>query len=140
MLLSKPQISLVVVDSLPAFYWADRLSGGLQHMDSYLKHLLSALQKSTADHKVTVVFTRPSHFQSGSQSRYKSKDNSGQSTVFISLNREVKPSQQGECSKSNTNNASAQGVVENLFCATVRTAYGQKSYNYRTAKDGVVWV
>ncbi|XP_034235349.1 DNA repair protein XRCC2-like [Thrips palmi] len=136
-LVSKPQISMVVVDSLPAFYWADRLSGGLQHMDSYLRQMLSALQKSTRAHKVTVAFTRPSYFQSAAPSRFRSKDDSGASTVFINLNRF-----EDEASENNTSGKQpVQGMkLTNLYCATVRTPQGLRVHRYHFTKDGIVWL
>lgn len=137
MLLSKPQVSMVVVDSLPAFYWSDRLSGGVPHMDSYLKRLLVALQKSTKEHKVTTVFTRPSYFQSAAPSRFKPKGDSGESTRIVSLSR-VERSETGECSKDVTP-GSKQETSHNNFCATVRSAFGVSSHKYFISKEGMNW-
>lgn len=128
---------MVVVDSLPAFYWADRLSGGLQHMDSYLRQMLSALQNSTKTHKVTVAFTRPSYFQSAAPSRFRSKDDSGVSTVFINLNRF--DDETGD--SSSAGNQPVQGMkLRNLYCATVRNCQGLSVNKYHFTKDGMIWV
>lgn len=129
---------MVVVDSLTAFYWSDRLSGGLQHMDSYLKRILSALQKSTKEHKVTVVFTRPSYFQSAAPPRFQPKGESGGSTRLISLSR-FENNKSGE-SCEETQSGSSNQVHQSIFNATVRSALGQTSFNYRISKDGIKWI
>lgn len=138
MLLSKPQMSMVVIDSLPAFYWSDRLSGGLPHMDSYLKRLLTVLQNSTKQHKVTVVFTRPSHFQSAVPSRFRSKDDTVGSTRLITLSR-VDDANTGESSKGSGTSLPRQNC-QSTFCAVIRSAYGQSSHKYLINKDGLTWL
>ncbi|XP_026291064.1 DNA repair protein XRCC2 isoform X2 [Frankliniella occidentalis] len=140
MLLSKPQISMVVVDSLTAFYWSDRLAGGLQHMDSYLRRLLSALQKSTKEHKVMVVFTRPSYFQSAARSRFKMKEDNGESTRLVSLNRLEKDISGGSSKDGDNQSATNKDMIENIFSATIRSAYGQKILKYHITKEGMQWL
>ncbi|CAK1599538.1 unnamed protein product [Parnassius mnemosyne] len=56
-------ISLVIFDTLTAFYWSEQ-SYKITKMDLYIKNLLRIIQKVTKDYKVTVLYTRPEYFSS----------------------------------------------------------------------------
>ncbi|XP_024214559.1 DNA repair protein XRCC2 [Halyomorpha halys] len=63
LLLSNKEVSLIIIDSIGANYWQDRMTDGIRKMDSYILHVLSRLFKCIESFKVTVIFTRPSYFQ-----------------------------------------------------------------------------
>lgn len=56
-------ISLVIFDTLTAFYWSEQ---GLKitKMDVYLKSLLSIVQKITKEFNIKIMYTRPDYFSS----------------------------------------------------------------------------
>ncbi|CAH2233924.1 jg14682 [Pararge aegeria aegeria] len=61
-LLSKhPNISLVVFHTLTAFYWSEQ-DFKITKMDSYLRKLLSVIQKIIKDHKIVVMYSKPESF------------------------------------------------------------------------------
>ncbi|XP_069354519.1 DNA repair protein XRCC2 [Maniola hyperantus] len=59
-------ISLVVFHTLTAFYWSEQ-DFKIIKMDSYLKKLLSIIQKVVKDHKTTVLYSRPEYFSSSKE-------------------------------------------------------------------------
>lgn len=64
---SHDKVSLVVVDTISAFYWADRMIGSsIVKMDTYVKKLLKTLQEITWEYKPAILYTRPSYFVSQS--------------------------------------------------------------------------
>lgn len=76
---SHDRISLVVVDTISAFYWADRMIGSsMVKMDTYVKKLLKTLQEASWEYKSVILYTRPSYFVSqsnvGSESELCVKD------------------------------------------------------------------
>lgn len=54
-------ISVVIFDTLTAFYWSEQ-NVKITKMDLYLKTLLKTIHKVTKDFKVTVLYTRPEYF------------------------------------------------------------------------------
>lgn len=66
LLLSNKQVSLIIIDSICANYWQDRMTDGIRKMDSYILNVLNRLFKCIESFKVTVIFTRPLYFQTKS--------------------------------------------------------------------------
>lgn len=62
-----PNLSMLVFNSLTAFYWSEQ-GYKITKMDIYKKTLLSLIQKVTKDHKVTILYTRPEYFSSTKES------------------------------------------------------------------------
>ncbi|XP_068628437.1 DNA repair protein XRCC2 [Battus philenor] len=60
-LLKNSNISLIIFDSLTAFYWSEQ-NFKICKMDLYIKSLLNVIQKVTKDYKTTILFTRPEYF------------------------------------------------------------------------------
>lgn len=56
-------ISLVVLDTLTAFYWSEQ-GFKITKMDVYLKSLLSIVQKITKEFNIKIMYTRPDYFSS----------------------------------------------------------------------------
>ncbi|KAK7580300.1 hypothetical protein V9T40_000929 [Parthenolecanium corni] len=59
---SNTKIKLIVLDDVGSNYWQDFCSGGLKHMDSYEKKVVSVLQNSLKDFKVSILYVRPEFF------------------------------------------------------------------------------
>ncbi|XP_075990946.1 X-ray repair cross complementing 2 [Anticarsia gemmatalis] len=56
-------ISLLVFDTLTAFYWSEQ-GFKIMKMDLYIKNLLRIIQKVSKEYKVIIVYTRPGYFSS----------------------------------------------------------------------------
>ncbi|KAM3966671.1 LOW QUALITY PROTEIN: DNA repair protein XRCC2 [Aphomia sociella] len=56
-------ISLIIFDTLTAFYWSEQ-GHKITRMDLYLKNLLQIIRMITKDYKTTVLYTRPEYFSS----------------------------------------------------------------------------
>lgn len=56
-------ISLIILDTLTAFYWSEQ-GFKITKMDVYLKSLLSIVQKITKEFNIKVMYTRPDYFSS----------------------------------------------------------------------------
>lgn len=56
------KLTLIVLDSLSAYYWSDRLNSGIKSMDLYQKSVLKSLQVKVKDYNLTIVFTKYSGF------------------------------------------------------------------------------
>ncbi|XP_059047509.1 DNA repair protein XRCC2-like [Achroia grisella] len=56
-------ISLVIIDTLTAFYWSEQ-GYKITKMDLYLRNLLQIIRKVMKDYKITVLYTRPEYFTS----------------------------------------------------------------------------
>lgn len=56
-ILSHPQTSVVIIDSLSAYYWEDRLSGVVQSMEKYCQNLLNILVEKLKQTNITVFYT-----------------------------------------------------------------------------------
>lgn len=54
-------ISVVIIDTLTAFYWSEQ-NLKIMKMDLNLKMLLKSIHKVTKDFKVTILYTRPEYF------------------------------------------------------------------------------
>lgn len=63
LLLQNEQVSLIIIDSISSFYWQDRMAEGIKKMDLYVSSVLKQLHHSIGLFKVTLIFTRPSYFQ-----------------------------------------------------------------------------
>lgn len=62
-LVENQSISLVVLDTLTAFYWSEQ-GFKITKMDIYLKSLLSVVQKITKEFNIKIIYTRPDYFSS----------------------------------------------------------------------------
>lgn len=62
-LVENKNISLIIFDTLTAFYWSEQ-GFKITKMDFYLKTLLRMIQKITKEFNVTVAYTRPGFFSS----------------------------------------------------------------------------
>ncbi|CAD0195641.1 unnamed protein product [Chrysodeixis includens] len=60
-------ISLLIVDTLTAFYWLEQ-GFKISKMDLYIKTLLKMIQKVSKEYKVTFMYTRPGYFGSSKDS------------------------------------------------------------------------
>ncbi|KAJ8734628.1 hypothetical protein PYW08_013878 [Mythimna loreyi] len=60
-------ISLLIFDTLTAFYWSEQ---GLKitKMDLYVKNVLRMIQKVSKEYKVILIYTRPGYFNSSKDS------------------------------------------------------------------------
>ncbi|XP_014242382.1 DNA repair protein XRCC2-like [Cimex lectularius] len=56
-------ISLILIDSISAFYWQDTLEGGIKKMDSYISSIVLQLHQSIGLFDVNVMYTRPEYFK-----------------------------------------------------------------------------
>ncbi len=57
-LLSHPQYSVVIIDSLSAYYWEDRLSSAsLQSLEKYCQSLLTSLIERLKQTNITIIYT-----------------------------------------------------------------------------------
>uniref|UniRef100_A0A1B6MRG4 Rad51-like C-terminal domain-containing protein n=1 Tax=Graphocephala atropunctata TaxID=36148 RepID=A0A1B6MRG4_9HEMI len=63
---NRPEIGLILLDSVCAFYWQDSMTSGIRKMDLYAKNVLKTLQKTLGDFKGVVMYSRPAYFQSKS--------------------------------------------------------------------------
>ncbi|CAH0393457.1 unnamed protein product [Bemisia tabaci] len=66
LLIIHPSVSLILLDSVAAFYQQDVRSGGIRKIDLYCRKLVQVLQKCVNDYNVTTIYTKPSFFQSKS--------------------------------------------------------------------------
>lgn len=62
-LVEHSNISLVIFDTLTAFYWSEQ-GFKITKMDVYVKNLLQLIQKITREYKITILYTRPEYFSS----------------------------------------------------------------------------
>lgn len=66
-ILAHQNISLLIFDTLTAFYWSEQ-GFKITKMDLYMKNLLSMIQKVSKEYKVILIYTRPSYFNSSKDS------------------------------------------------------------------------
>ncbi|CAF4783390.1 unnamed protein product [Pieris macdunnoughi] len=66
MLMKHSNISLIIFNTLSAFYWSEQ-SFKVTKMDLYLKKLLKFVQRITKDFKVVILYTRPEYFCSSKE-------------------------------------------------------------------------
>ncbi|KAK9506741.1 hypothetical protein O3M35_008618 [Rhynocoris fuscipes] len=114
-------ISLILIDSISAYYWQDTMVRGIRKMDLYVLTILKLLHKSIKDFPVTVIFTRPQYFQTKSG---------------------VECSPIYDLSKINTSIHLQQRFREDTKCniAEVRTASKLVVLYYEIVQNGVVWL
>lgn len=62
-LVEHSNISLIIFDTLTAFYWSEQ-GFKITKMDVYVKNLLQLIQKITREYKITIIYTRPEYFSS----------------------------------------------------------------------------
>lgn len=62
-LMENQSISLLIIDTLTAFYWSEQ-GFKITKMDIYLKSLLSIVQKTTKEFNIKIIYTRPDYFSS----------------------------------------------------------------------------
>lgn len=55
---SNKNVSLIVLDSILAYYWSDRQNGGIMRKDLYQKSILKLLQNMTKDYSLVIIFTK----------------------------------------------------------------------------------
>ncbi|XP_063890858.1 DNA repair protein XRCC2-like [Helicoverpa armigera] len=61
-----PNISLLIFNTLTAFYWSEQGSK-ITKMDLYIKNLLKMIQKVAKEYKVILIYTKPEHFSSNKE-------------------------------------------------------------------------
>ncbi|ETE66200.1 DNA repair protein XRCC2, partial [Ophiophagus hannah] len=68
MFLSQPSLSLLIIDSMSAFYWIDRANGGenLSLQEANLKKCVQVLQKLVKEHHLVLFATTQSLMQKSS--------------------------------------------------------------------------
>nr|XP_026485103.1 DNA repair protein XRCC2-like [Vanessa tameamea] len=66
-LIKNPNISLIIFDTLTAFYWDEQDLQKVTKMDLYIKKLLRMIQKVVKDFKVTVIYSRPEYFSTNKE-------------------------------------------------------------------------
>ncbi|XP_057325848.1 DNA repair protein XRCC2-like [Microplitis mediator] len=65
--ISSKKISLVTIDTIDAYYWEDRKSGGQRTMSSYIKNLLMSVQKHTFHWNNVFIYTRLNFYKNKSK-------------------------------------------------------------------------
>ncbi|GLG92951.1 Uncharacterized protein GBIM_00476 [Gryllus bimaculatus] len=113
-------ISLLVLDSVSAFYWQNTLNNnGIRKMDLYLKKILISLQKHIHEFKVSVIYTKPLYFQS------KVHNDSNVIGKYGKISRQIK----------------LQKVLNsvNLFYAHICDNSNRKVLSYEIGNDGFHW-
>lgn len=116
--------SLIIIDSISAYYWQDAAVGGFRKMDLYLKKLLKALQSCIKEYRVTVMYTKQTHFHSNVNFTEDSTATHGLGNVTykIQLNK-------------------VEGKeTEDLFLAEVSTSVTKCVHQYTISDDGLLWV
>lgn len=121
---NQPEIGLILLDSVCAFYWQDAMTTGMRKMDLYVKNILKTLQKALGDFKGVIMYTRPAYFQSKS---FKSEACSSVSVVtgLSFVNHKI---------------VLRHAFQENMFCAEVETAKGRFIKMFTIDTSGIRWV
>lgn len=120
---NQPEIGLILLDSVCAFYWQDAMTTGKRKMDLYIKNTIKTMQRCLGDFKGVIMYTRPSYFQSKSS---KSDATSSISVTGLSfVNHKI---------------VLRQVVQENMFCADVESATGRFTKMFTINSSGVQWV
>ncbi|KAJ9582041.1 hypothetical protein L9F63_003624 [Diploptera punctata] len=119
---SNKNISLIVVDSLSAFYWQDIVISGIHKMDFYLKKTLKTLQSCIQEHKIVIIYTKQAHFVSKINFvPESSKSVLGNITHRVQLNR-----------------MEGKGT-ESLCVAEITTLNSECTVPYRLTGEGLMW-
>jgi DNA-repair protein XRCC2 len=116
--------SLIIIDSISAYYWQDAAAGGVRKMDLYLKKTLKALQTCVEEYKVIIMYTKQAHFQSkvSFTEVCAATPGLGNVTYKIQLNR-------------------VEGKdTEDMFFAEVSTIATKHVHQYSISKEGLLWV
>ncbi|XP_067011496.2 DNA repair protein XRCC2 [Anabrus simplex] len=108
-------ISLILLDSISAYYWQDTMVGGLQKMDSYLNRILKTSCKCIGEYKVVFIYTKPMYFRSKS-SELPNCSNNGQLTHRIILSK-----------------------IQDVYCASINTRHERKMNTYLIEECGICW-
>lgn len=120
---NQPEIGLILLDSVCAFYWQDAMTTGMRKMDLYIKNTIKTMQRSLGDFKGVIMYTRPSYFQSKS-----SKSDATSSIPATGL------------SFVNQKIVLRQVFQENMFCADIESTTGRFTKMYTINSSGVQWV
>lgn len=117
---NQPEIALILLDSVCAFYWQDSMCGGIRKMDLYTKTVIKTMQKILGDFKGTIIYTRPTYFQSKNNKveACSSEPKAG------CVNRRIV----------------LKCVSPNSFCAEVNSASSQFVKMFSINSAGVKWV
>ncbi|XP_077298465.1 DNA repair protein XRCC2 isoform X1 [Arctopsyche grandis] len=55
-------VSLVIIDSIVAFYWSDRMFGsGILKVTTYVLKILQMIKSVTKDHQTVIMYTKPNN-------------------------------------------------------------------------------
>lgn len=57
-----PQLALLAIESLGAYYWNDISADQPMRMDTYMRKQIKSVRKITDDHGIVLTYTRPAHF------------------------------------------------------------------------------
>lgn len=123
-LANDPNTSLVIIDSLSAYYWQDAAAGGVRKMDLYLKKMLKVFQSCIKQYRVVVIYTKQTHFQSNVNftEDVTASPGLGNVTYKIQLNR-------------------VEGKeTEDLFLAEVSSLVTKCVHKYTISDEGLLWV
>ncbi|XP_012287134.1 DNA repair protein XRCC2 [Orussus abietinus] len=120
-LISNEKISLIAIDSLSAFYWEDRESGGIWMMDLYIKHLLLLIQKNVSHFNIVTIYTRPSSFLT----KGRDTDDRAVAPPMQKLHYKIQLHRQENC---------------NTFFAIVEFAKTKKKVAYVIEADDIKWM
>lgn len=82
-LIKHSNISLILFDTLTAFYWSEQ-GFKITKMDIYLRNLLRMIQNVSKEYKVILIYTRPGYFSSS-----KDTDNLKTSQVMEGISYKV---------------------------------------------------
>jgi DNA-repair protein XRCC2 len=121
---SNATTSLIIIDSISAYYWQDAAVGGVRKMDLYLKKTLKSLQSCIEEYKVTIIYTKQTHFQSNVNFTEDSTGTPqlGSVTHKIQLNR-----MEGK-------------ETEDVFLAEVSMPVTKNIHQYTISDEGLLWV
>lgn len=117
-------ISLILLDSLSAYYWQDVMTGGSKRMYSYQTKLLQTLNKYVHEYRMVVIYTKQSYFQS------KYRDVGGRNSDALMNSNPVYKIELKHVDSEN----------RKKFCASVQTAASEYCNFYTINESGIEWV
>ncbi|XP_049831146.1 DNA repair protein XRCC2-like [Schistocerca gregaria] len=113
-------VSLLVLDSITAYYWQDVAQGGVRKMDLYVKKMLQTIKKCLMEYKLVLMYTKQTYFQS-TKSSTDSHDDKTTPTYRIHLQQ-------------------CQGQLNNnLFYAQISGQGKTKCILYKIDNSGITW-
>jgi len=121
---SNANTSLIIIDSISAYYWQDAAVGGVRKMDLYLKKSLKALQTCIEEYRVTIMYTKQTYFQSevSFTEDCTATPGLGNVTYTIQLNK-------------------VEGKeTEDLYFAEVSTSISKCVHQYTISNEGLLWI